>query len=93
MTAIGGPSDLAVTGFIPVLVQIKRSGSGADLADRPVPFTSYFGRGDQKDFYPFAWQPYVLFLRNANIRVNLQNLDPANAWQIRIAFHGYKHYG
>jgi len=96
MTGIAGvgnpPSDLVVTGFVPALVRIKSSASGADWSDQPVAWTSYFGRGDQKDFYPFLFRPPRRMPRNSNVRVELTNLDTVNAIRARIAFHGFKRY-
>jgi hypothetical protein len=96
MTAIAGvgnpPTDLAVTAFVPALVTLKSSASGADWSNLPVPWTSYFGRGDQKDFYPFRWQPYKRIQRNSNFRVILANLDNVNQIRARITFHGFKRY-
>lgn len=96
LTGIAGvgapPTDLAVAAFIPALIRFKSSASGSDWSDRPVPWTSYFGRGDQKDFYPFAYRRPRKLARNSNIRVELTNLDPANAIRARVSLHGFKRY-
>jgi hypothetical protein len=89
MTGVAGTSDTAATDYVPVLIQLSDSSSGATLSDRPVPFSSYFGRGGGKDFYPFRFTPPRKFSRNGNIRVQAQNLDAANAFRIRIAIHGF----
>jgi hypothetical protein len=93
MTAVAGQSDTTPTDYVPVLIQITDSASGATLSDRPIPFSSYFGRGGGKDFYPFRFTPARRFARNGNIRVQAQNLDTTNAYRIRIVFHGYKRLG
>jgi hypothetical protein len=89
MTAVAGTSDTAATDYVPVLIQLSDSSSGATLSDRPVPFSSYFGRGGGKDFYPFMFRPPRKFSRNGNIRVQAQNLDGANSFRVRIAIHGF----
>jgi hypothetical protein len=86
------PSDTSATPFVPALVRFKSSASGSDWSDRAVPWTSYFGRGDAKDFYPFAYRKPRKLPRNSNVRVEITNLDTTNAIRARIALHGYKRY-
>ena len=87
---IGGAAFTDSTRVIPnVSVQLTDTGSGRQLMQNPIPIPSIFGWGEL---------PYVLdnprkFDRNSTIQVAFANFDTAIAYNVRLAFIGYKIYG
>lgn len=74
--------------YAPVIVTLSDSGSGRDLSNSGVSIGSYFGSGER----PFLWcRPKVLD-PNSTFVAKVQNLV-ATAYNIRLAFHGYKIFG
>jgi len=70
----------------PYLVLIKSSGSGRDLSDAPVHIENMAGTAQLPFVFPV---PFVL-TAGSQCSVTLTNLDPANARNVRMAFHGFK---
>jgi len=89
-------ADIAAAAFtdstrvIPnVTVQIIDSGSGRQLMQEPIPIPSIFGTGE----LPFILTNPRKFMRNSTIQVAYANFDAAVAYNVRLAFIGYKIYG
>lgn len=71
-----------------VTVQLVDSGSGRQLMQNPVPIPSFFGTGE----LPFILPNPRLFLANSTLQIAYANFDAAAAYNIRLAFIGYKVY-
>lgn len=71
-----------------VTVQLTDTGSGRQLMQEGIPIPSMFGH----EGLPYVLNNPRLFLRNTTIQVNFVNADTVNAYDIRLAFHGYKVY-
>ena len=77
------------TRIIPsVTLQIIDTGSGRQLMQNPIPIPSFFGTGQ----LPFILSNPRLFMRNSTIQVAFTNFDAAAAFNIQLAFIGYKDY-
>jgi hypothetical protein len=72
-----------------VALQIVDTGSGRQLMQNPIPISSFFGTGE----LPFILPNPRLFMRNSTIQVAFTSFDAVNAYNIRLAFIGYKVYG
>ena len=72
-----------------VTIQLIDSGSGRQLMQNPIPVSSFMGNGE----LPFILPNPRKFLRNSTIQVAFTNFDAATAYNIRLAFIGYKIYG
>lgn len=88
-------ADIAAAAFtdstrpIPnVTVQLIDTGSGRQLMQNPIPIPSFFGTGQ----LPFILSNPRLFMRNSTIQVAFTNFDAAIAYNIQLAFIGYKVY-
>lgn len=74
--------------YAPQTITLTDSGSGRDLSNAPVPINDYFGSGER----PFIWcRPKVLD-PNSTLTAKINNLV-ATAFNIRLAFHGFKVFG
>lgn len=74
--------------YAPQVITLSDSGSGRDLSNAAVSIGSLFGSA--KD--PFVWcRPKVLD-PNSTFTARIQNLV-ATAFNIRLAFHGFKIFG
>ena len=70
----------------PLLMLITDTGAGRVLMDTQVQIENLAGTA-QRPFIP----PFPKFVQaSATLSVQLQNLDPANAFNVRITFHGFK---
>lgn len=74
--------------FAPQVIQLSDSGSGRDLSNFPVAITSLFGTGER----PFIWSKPKVLDPNSTFSARIQNLV-ATAFNIRLAFHGFKIFG
>lgn len=73
---------------VPILVELKDSGSGRDMMDAPVHWNNIFGTAQ----YPAIW-PYPKLIRRASsLTVKCTNLE-ATARNVRVTFHGFKVFG
>ncbi len=88
-------ADIAAAAFtddtrpIPlVTIQLTDTGSGRNLMSNPIPIPSLFGTGQ----LPFILPNPRVFLRNSTIQVAFVNFDAAAAYNVRLAFIGYKIY-
>lgn len=72
-----------------ITIQLIDTGSGRQLMQNPIPVTSFMGNGE----LPFILPNPRKFLRNSTIQVAFTNFDAAVAYNIRLAFIGYKIYG
>ena len=75
-----------------ILVNVKDSGSGFDLMDKPVPFISLFHRGSSGDGKERYLTLPRIFDPGSTISVTLENQD-ATARHVRIAFDGFRVWG
>lgn len=71
---------------LPILATLTNSGSGRLLSDRAVHLDNYAGTAQ----LPFILPVPVILTAGSNLTVQLQNLDGANAFNVRVAFHGFK---
>lgn len=77
------------TRVIPLVsVQLTDTGSGRNLMSNPIPIPSLFGTGA----LPFVLQNPRIFMRNTTIQVVFTNFSAATAYNVRLAFSGYKNY-
>lgn len=74
--------------FAPQVVTLSDSGSGRDLSNFPVAINSYFGTAER----PFLWSRPKVLDPNSTFTARIQNLV-ATAFNIRLAFHGFKIFG
>lgn len=95
MQKLSYQADIAAAAFtdstrpIPnVTIQIIDTGSGRQLMQNPIPIPSLFGTGE----LPFILPNPRKFLRNSTIQVAFNNFDAAVAYNVRLAFIGYKIY-
>lgn len=72
-----------------ISIQLIDTGSGRQLMQNPIPVTSFMGTGE----LPFILPNPRKFLRNSTIQIAFTNFDAAVAYNIRLAFIGYKIYG
>lgn len=79
-------TTFTATNAAPFLVQISDSGSGRNLFNRAVHFSAVFGDAQLPAWFPFP----KLLDRASTLRVTLQNLDGANAFNVRVLFEGIK---
>ena len=73
----------------PLLADIGEGGSGRHLSNTPIHVNNWFGTAEE----PKYWDVPRLLAPNTNMNVQMQNLDAANARNVRVAFHGFKIYG
>lgn len=74
--------------FAPQVVTLSDSGSGRDLSNAPVAINNYFGTAER----PFIWSRPKVLDPNSTFTARIQNLV-ATAFNIRLAFHGFKIFG
>lgn len=74
--------------YAPQVITLSDSGSGRDLSNSPVSINNYFGTGER----PFIWSRAKILDPNSTFTARIQNLV-ATAFQIRLAFHGFKIFG
>lgn len=72
----------------PFLISARSSGTGADLFDAAADFNMVIGTALQ----PAWWGMPRLMARSSTYVFTLQNLDAANAFNVRIGFWGIKVY-
>lgn len=69
-----------------LLALIKDSGSGRDLMDEPSPVASYFGTGQRPGYFPMP----KIIRRASTLSTQVQNLDLANGFNVRVSYLGFK---
>lgn len=74
--------------YAPQVITLSDSGSGRDLSNSAVSIGSLFG----PDTFPFPWPTPKILDPNSTFTARIQNLV-ATAFNIRLAFHGYKIFG
>jgi len=74
--------------FAPILVTLSDSGAGRNLSNSPVAINSLFGTGER----PFVWARPKVLDPNSTFVAQVQNLV-ATAFNIRLAFQGFKIFG
>lgn len=75
-------------GARPILVTLKTTGGGRDLASSSVHIDNWFGTAQQ----PKYWDSPKVLSPNETLAITLQNLA-ATARHVRLAFHGFKVFG
>jgi hypothetical protein len=81
--------NLTLQTFNPLLVDMRDTGSGRTFFNSPRHFNTVFGTAEA----PALWwrMGYVKRLRaSSTMLVQIQNLDPANAFNVRLTFDGFK---
>jgi hypothetical protein len=81
--------NLTLQTFNPLLVDMRDTGSGRTFFNSARHFNTVFGTAEA----PALWwrMGYVKRLRaSSTLLVQLQNLDPANAFNVRLTFDGFK---
>lgn len=73
----------------PFLVSILDSGSGRQLHNTPIHMDNLFGTAQLPSYWPFP----KLIPRASTVTTTIQNLDAANAFNVRIAYLGFKIFG
>lgn len=75
--------------FNPILVDMRDTGSGRTFFNSPRHFNTIFGTAEAPAYW---WRMgYVKRLRaSSTLLVQLQNLDAANAFNVRLTFDGFK---
>lgn len=82
-------SDTANTTFfatVPQLITIVDAGSGRQLMDRAQHIDNLLGTAQLPSYFPMP----KIFRANGTISTTLQNLDGANARNVRISYLGFK---
>lgn len=74
--------------YAPQVLTLSDSGSGRDLSNAAISIGSLFG----PDQFPFTWPTPKILDPNSTFQARIQNLV-ATAFNIRLAFHGYKIFG
>lgn len=70
----------------PVTVQVLDQGSGRQLFNRPIRWTSVVGTAER----PYYFGRPKFFKQLAEVTVTLSNNDPTQALRIQVAFGGFK---
>lgn len=70
----------------PILFALDDTGSGRRFQNQAVHLDEVRGNGQNPGYLPFA----KLIRANSVISVQLQNLDPANGWNVRLGLWGFK---
>lgn len=70
----------------PLMLQLTSSGSGRFLSDAAIHLENYAGTAQLPFVFPM---PFVL-TAGSQLSATLQNLNGATAYNVRIAFHGFK---
>ena len=70
----------------PFLVTLQDTGAGRSLTSSAIHIDELFGTARQPAYWAF---PKIMRASSA-LSVTIQNLDAANAFNVRIAFHGFK---
>lgn len=85
---VTGASGLVFTSSAaaPFLIEVADTGSGRQLQDSATHVSNLFGTAQ----LPFDLSYPKEFKASGQISVKLQNQDPANAFVVRLAFHGFK---
>ena len=84
-------NNLTLVAFPAIMADMRDTGSGRVLSNIPMHFTSVFG--DAQNPFIFWRAGYLKRLRaSGTFQVTLQNLDPGNAVNVRLTFHGFKVY-
>lgn len=78
------PSALFVNPAI--TLDIRDQGAGRNLFDRAQDWVAKVGIGQDPYVFPM---PYMVKM-NSVVTVNLANLDPAQAYDVRVSFGGFK---
>lgn len=86
VTDDGDPTTFTAFGARPFLVQQFTSGSGRNLQNRAVHIDNVFGTAS----LPAPWSYWKLLERGSDFSCTLQNLDPANAFDVRLTWWGFK---
>ena len=86
---VTGTTNLVQSTFNPFLVDIRDTGSGRTFFNSARHFNTIFGTAEAPAYW---WRMgYVKRLRaSSTMLVSLQNLDAANAFNVRITFDGFK---
>jgi len=74
--------------FAPQVITLSDSGSGRDLSNSAVAINNLFGTAER----PFIWSRPKVLDPNSTFTARIQNLV-ATAFNIRLAFHGFKIFG
>ncbi len=74
--------------YAPLLVTLSDSGAGRNLSNSPVAINSLFGTGER----PFIWARPKVLDPNSTFVAQVQNLV-ATAFNVRLAFQGFKIFG
>lgn len=82
------PATAAQSTENPFLVSARSSGTGADLFSAAVDWNMIVGNANR----PAWWGMPRLMARSSTYVFTLQNLDAANAWNVRLGFWGIKVY-
>lgn len=78
--------ETAAIAFPPLLITILSTASGRNLMDRAQHLENIAGTGQLPNYWPMS----KLFEPNTSISTTLQNLDGANAFNVRISYLGFK---
>lgn len=73
----------------PLLAKLQDSGAGRDLSNVATHVDNWFGTAEE----PKYWDIPKILSPNTTFSVQMQNLDPANARNVRVNFHGFKIFG
>lgn len=85
-------TDIANTTFlanVPQLVTITDAGSGRNLMDRAVHMDNLIGTAQLPSYWPYP----KLIRASGTLNTTVQNLDGANARNVRISYLGFKVFG
>lgn len=92
LSAVMVETDISNLVFLPqrpLLASLQDSGSGRNFSSTPVHADNWFGTAEE----PKYWDIPKILSPNTTFTVQLQNLDPANARNCRVTFHGFKIFG
>jgi hypothetical protein len=77
----------------PFTVQFQNQGSGAYLSDKALGWRSCVGSFGNTGSGPAVWFVPLLLYANASFAAIIANLDGANAYNVRLAYRGFKIFG
>lgn len=75
-----------VSGPVPELVTIFEAGSGRQMMDRPIHIDNLAGTGQLPSYWPMP----KIWRANSTVTTTVENLDPANDRNVRVAYLGFK---
>ena len=88
--AVRDPADVTILFEAPpITLQIVDTAASRNLFSAPVDWVSVVGTGQLPAFLPYP----KIIARSSVVRIDLQNLDAANTYDVRLVLEGFKIFG